>query len=1753
MQVKVLGPIGVELQEPAALGGPTQRRVLAVLALHTGEVVSVDRLVDAVWPDGEAPERADHNVRSYVHRLRSALGDDGSRIETVGNGYRLRLERHELDAFRFEDLVADGRAAAARDEHDEARRCFEDALALWAGRPYDEFADEGWARAEVVRLDELRASAVEHRNAALLDAGRHTEVIGELRDAASEHPWREVRRMQLALALYRSGRQAEALQVLRDYRSQLVEELGLDPSPELGRLEHRILDHDPELLPPSHRRHDLRGYRLDEVVGEGAFALVWRGVQPSLARTVAVKQVRAELANHPDFVRRFETEAQTVAMLEHPYIVPLYDYWREPDGAYLVMRYVGGGSLESEVLQGGLDEPRLRRFVDQAGSALAAAHRMGVIHRDVKAANVLLDDDGNFYLTDFGIAFIGSAADDELATSLSTGSPAYASPEQLRRQALDVRTDIYGFGITLFEAATGRLPFVDAPTEAALVRRQLDEPVPAPSSVEPSVPPWVDEVVARATAKNPSDRYASMTELMAAAAPGEPTDLPHRLGTATVVGELLNPFKALRAFREADAADFFGRDRLISRFVEVLSQPGSAGRLLAVVGPSGSGKSSVVRSGLLPRLRRDAVSGSADWFITSMLPGNHPFDEFESALSRVAVRQPGPLVEIMRGDERGIARAVNQILPDEDSELLVVVDQFEELFTHGNDAERIAFVDGLVAAVREPRARLRVVLTIRADFWDRPLRHPGLASRLEKATVTVPPLAADELEAAIVEPVRRQGASYEPGLVARIMADVRDQPGALPLLQYALTELFDTHVSGLIRSESYDAIGGLTGALARRAEQTFTALSTDQQAAARRLFGRLVSLGEGTEDTRRRVRLGELGDDPDTTSVIAVFGDARLLVFDHAPATREPTVEVAHEALIRAWPRLRTWLDEDRDGLRIHRHLTETTAAWLASGRDDGELYRGGRLEAVREYADSAHLTEDEQAFLDASVAAADAEIAVERGRVRRLRRLAVATGIVAILAIGAGFVALGQQRRADDNAAEARAASARAETEAERANEAAGEAVEQAERAEDALADAEVVTLISRSATLVDENPAASLLLAAEAYDRDPSNRTTAALATALGARVGETLRVDLEPIEHRHCEDGHDSHTAYLPVSLDGQVGWHEGGTMTVLDPMTGETGVHTTQPDPCGGIYWDHSDGPVVHDHAGTVHVERQPGSGALVELLDLDEGARLWWATTSAGTDGVVSAAIITPSDDLDIHLFGRDDRPIAAPLELGIDAVGMSLAPSGRFGLAWERSFNEYQGHAIQLVDAEAGSALWRADLPGQMSGESFSPTDELVAVSDRGGEVHVFDTATGSLTNSFAADAGAVTSVAFLDDERLAIATADGVEVWNLTDGGRREQLITLRSAETVRALGPQQLSVVTADMDELVVLDLEQPGLGRRLADVPPGARVYLSPAGIAAIAAIAAAEGELIDLHSGETETHSLGVPDAGIVVGISPGDSTGEYLAFTIDGAIGAFENGELTGAIYLSDEPSLTIRAAAGHSTPEGDSRVAVHLSDNRPDSHEVFLVDLLTYEVVFSVVGECPCAGVTPTPDGQGLVLDTGDEVTVHTAEGGSRVLAAGSIDPLGNRIELAVDPAGNRILRGRPDGVIELIDIAGGASRVVSEFGVDVSLLAFIDATRAVVVTESGDVWLIDTEASERIGRVWKGGTADDTSGAPVVSADGDHLWVPTSSEIVEVPLSPDSWRELACELAGRDLTAEEWESLVPGDGRPRSLCPERN
>jgi hypothetical protein len=336
--------------------------------------------------------------------------------------------------------------------------------------------------------------------------------------------------------------------------------------------------------------------------------------------------------------------------------------------------------------------------------------------------------------------------------------------------------------------------------------------------------------------------------------------MPETADLLPEIAEIYNPYKGLRAFQEADADDFFGRDTLVQQLVDRLAE--SSNRFLAIVGPSGSGKSSAVKAGLIPALRNGALPGSENWFTAEMVPGSHPLEELELALWPVAVDPPPSLVEPMQRDTRGMLRTLRRILPGEDGnqpQLLLIIDQFEELFTLVEDQERREFfLDSLLAALTAPRSPLRVVITLRADFYDRPLLHQDWGQIIKDNTEIVLPLNHNELTWAIREPARRMGVRLEDDLITTIVGDVADQLGALPLLQYALTELFEKREDNLITHESYQAIGGVQGALGRRAEAIYESLDENGREATRQLFLRLVTLGEGNEDTRRRVLRSEL-------------------------------------------------------------------------------------------------------------------------------------------------------------------------------------------------------------------------------------------------------------------------------------------------------------------------------------------------------------------------------------------------------------------------------------------------------------------------------------------------------------------------------------------------------------------------------------------------------------------------------------------------------------------------------------------------------------------------------------------------------------------------------------------------------------------------------------------------------------------------------------------------------------------------------
>ena len=444
-----------------------------------------------------------------------------------------------------------------------------------------------------------------------------------------------------------------------------------------------------------------------------------------------------------------------------------------------------------------------------------------------------------------------------------------------------------------------------------------------------------------------------------------------------------------------------------------------------MVGPSGSGKSSVVRAGLLPALRQEALPGSDRWFVAQFTPAPHPFEALETALLRVAVHPLVSLYETLAGSVHGLDRATRAVLPGDGSQLLLVIDQFEELFTQVAPTVTEQFLDCLADAVNAEHARVRVVVTLRGDFYDRPLRHRGVGELLRDGTQPITPMTADQIEQAITGPVGPLGVAFEPALVAELVRDVVDRPGALPLLQYTLTELFGLRRGGRITRDAYEELGGVAGALVTRAERVLSDLGEGAYEPTRQIFLRLLTIGENAECTRRRVLRSELDDlgmaPADIDLVLDAFGRHRFLSFDRDAIAGRRRWRSRHESLLSEWGRLRRWSVDAREDILQQRRLATAVQEWERSGRDPEYLLTGGRLEQLNGWARTTtlRLAGPEGQLLESSVAARDAAARERTERDlrtnRRLRRSLVASVCLLAVAIGAGVVAVGQRGNARD------------------------------------------------------------------------------------------------------------------------------------------------------------------------------------------------------------------------------------------------------------------------------------------------------------------------------------------------------------------------------------------------------------------------------------------------------------------------------------------------------------------------------------------------------------------------------------------------------------------------------------------------------------------------------------------------------------------------------------------------------------------
>lgn len=594
----------------------------------------------------------------------------------------------------------------------------------------------------------------------------------------------------------------------------------------------------------------IKGYQLEEKIGTGGFGEVYRAQQSTIGREVAIKIILPRLANHPDFIRRFESEAYLIAHLEHPHITPLYDYWRDPNGAYLIMRYLRGGSVRHAIEQDAYELGLASQLLDQIASALDFAHRHHVVHRDIKPGNLLLDEDGNAYLADFGIAkSLASIKDDVTAADAVVGSLDYISPEQARSEPVTARTDIYSLGVTLYEMITGKHPFPDM-TSMARLYKHINDPLPYIASLPDRICDDVNDIIQKATLKDPAKRYQDVLtfanefrnavgrdthaefsmieqltmrehEVLGMIAIGKTNreiadqlfvavatvkwhirQLYQKLGVRNRVQAIVrarelslivtgdttidaastsgqsaisvslpepeNPYKGLHAFQTPDARDFFGRDEVIQSLIEKMKDATSYQRFLAIIGPSGSGKSSLLRAGFIPELWRGAIKGSEKWYIVDMIPGTHPLDKLETALIRIAANQANNLRDQLQRDERGLLRVADIVLPGDESEMVIVIDQFEELFALcESEAERQHFLNLLRVSVIENRSRVRIILTLRADYYDRPLRYPQFGELLKHRIETILPLSAKGLERAIRCPAERVGVTFEQGWLSK--------------------------------------------------------------------------------------------------------------------------------------------------------------------------------------------------------------------------------------------------------------------------------------------------------------------------------------------------------------------------------------------------------------------------------------------------------------------------------------------------------------------------------------------------------------------------------------------------------------------------------------------------------------------------------------------------------------------------------------------------------------------------------------------------------------------------------------------------------------------------------------------------------------------------------------------------------------------------------------------------------------------------
>jgi WD40 repeat protein/DNA-binding SARP family transcriptional activator len=1440
MRFLVLGPLEVigGTGDPIPIAGSKERTVLADLIARAGHVVSVDDLIEDLW--GEQPPRtAEKTLGSYVSRLRRALeptraaGSTSDVIVTRGNGYTLEVATDEVDSLRFEELAERGRRLLDSGHPKDAGSALDEALGLWRGSAYQEYRYTGFGTSEGERLEELRRSAEEDRVDTRIAAGDGSSLIADLEAMVRAEPLRERRWGQLMLALYRAGRQAEALHAFTRARSVLVDELGIEPGPDLSRLQTAILGQDPALEEP------------------------WSG-----SRTQAVSS-----------------------------------------------------------------------------------------------------------------------------------------------------TDVC-------------------------------------------------------------------------------------------------PYKGLARFETSDAAFYFGREQVVSDAVGRLV----GGRFLALVGASGSGKSSLLRAGLLHALESGAIPGSDRWSYALMRPGDHPISALAPSLDASTRHEPT--------DQRSAIRRV------------LVVDQFEETFTACTDeVERTAFLEAITQAALHPEGGITIVLAMRADYYGRCAEHDALASLVAGNQILVGSMKTEELRRAIELPAERVGLRVEDRLTDALIEQTVNQPGGLPLLSTALLELWTRRHDQTLHLDDYLRSGGVEGAVARVAERAFGGLDSNEQVAAKRILARLAASGDGSEVVGRAALLSEfdLEGDAEASRAMAALTEARLITID------EGTVEVAHEALLRDWPRLRGWLEDDAEGRRLHRHVTESTRAWDEGGRDDGDLYRGARLTAALDWAD-AHdpdLNTVEREYLATSRTASEGETIKARRANRRTRGLLAGVAMLLVLSLIVGNLALSQR--------------------------------------DDARAAADVADSRQLAATsLTEKDGIVSLLLARQAVELDDSAQSRSALLAALQREPAAIAEMHAEGVVPGDL-------TEWLRLSPDGKILATGGGRTTVdlFDATTYrsigviDVGAATTTGDfsPDGGTLAVAAvDERIVaiDVHAGAVRGDASVGM-AVGAILFAPEGDTLFTA----------EADHLVPRDPVTLDPSGSPVPSKSGPITAmaspadGRWLVTTSLSPDGLRGhtALWDERRLAVVGHPFPV-----GGNSVALSPDGRTAAIAAAQNSNRTSVDDLVGQLVFLDLRTGEQrpAEGYTPEGGAgigLTGLAFSADGQTVISTGDDhrILIWDASSA-TIEQAFDDPSGliGSTPVLSPDGATAFTIDVDgNIIAWDVQgDRRVGRSFTAGSDSTYccwpyIAISPDGgtLAVFQVPWSHHGNRGSIRLVDSST----LESLSVIKYNNYGKARPLAMAFSPDSRTLAVTSFDAYVQLWdartgLADGPPFKVPPEVTPTTffwvtafsPDGSMLATAGATDwtDAESPGVVYLWDVTTGTLI-GRLPEQPGTVETAnfTPDGTRLVVilggnGVGDAIVWNVGEG--RVQGTFPTDDSGV-FAADISNDGTTLATAGESGREQLWDLETGDPIGPSLDGPNTTVELSRDG-RTLVAAGTGRVMMWDVATGLVLGRQsWFPGLGSKAGVGAKFTPDGRRLFIARDTGEAWVwNVDPASWEARACQIAGRNLTAAEWSVNLP-------------